>query len=131
MCSSAFVVTPFAFGKLPDSARTSTNLFWFGLFGNWTANLAAVQCQSLWGRSLDFMASGNGQPIKYFTKNGVIRESLRKEGMSAFFTPTKYFSRVLMNCPAQGTIPWFYNSALPICEPSVKGMANTFYQKLF
>ena len=43
MCSSAFVATPFVFGKLPEEYKTSTNLFWFGLFGNWTANLAAVQ----------------------------------------------------------------------------------------
>jgi hypothetical protein len=130
MCSSAFVVTPYLFGKLPDNYKTSTNLFWFGLCGNWAANVAAVQCQSLWGRSLDYMAVGGGRPIKYFTTNGVIRESLKKEGMSAFCTPTKYFSRVLMNCPAQGTIPWFYNSVLPIGESGVKNFATTMYNKV-
>ena len=72
------------------------------------------------------MAVGSGRPIKYFTKDGVIREGLRKEGISAFFTPTKYFSRVLMNCPAQGTIPWFYNSILPIFEPTVIKELNLF-----
>ena len=36
--------------------------------------------------------------------------------MAAFFTPAKWFSRVLMNAPAQGTIPWFYNQVLPIGE---------------
>ena len=70
---------------------------------------------------------GYGRPIKYFTKDGVIREGLRKEGISAFFTPTKYFSRVLMNCPAQGTIPWFYNSILPIFEPTVIKGAKSIY----
>ena len=47
MCSSAFVATPFVFGKLPEEYKTSTNLFWFGLFGNWTANLAAVQVRRI------------------------------------------------------------------------------------
>ena len=128
MCSSAFVVTPYLFGKLPEDAKTSTNLFWFGLCGNWTANIAAVQMQSLWGRSLDFMAVDGGRPIKY---SAVIRDGLKKDGYSAFFTPTKYFSRVLMNCPAQGTIPWFYNSILPMGEPSVKGVAASMYNKIF
>ena len=43
-------------------------------------------------------------------------EGLSKEGVAAFFTPAKWFSRVLMNAPAQGTIPWFYNQVLPIGE---------------
>ena len=76
---------------------------------------------------MDYMAVGSGRPIKYFSKDGVIREGLRKEGISAFFTPTKYFSRVLMNCPAQGTIPWFYNSILPIFEPTVIKGAKSIY----
>jgi len=128
MCSSAFIWTPFFFAKLPEDYKTSTNLFWFGLLGNWTANLAAVQCQSLWGRSLDYMAVDGGRPINY---SSVIREGLKKEGFAAFFTPTKYCSRVLMNCPAQGTIPWFYNSVLPIAEPRVKGMATGVYNSMF
>ena len=40
MCGSAFVATPYFFAKLPEDSKTSTNLFWFGLMGNWTANLA-------------------------------------------------------------------------------------------
>ena len=69
-----------------------------------------------------------GRPINY---SSVIREGLKKEGFAAFFTPTKYFSRVLMNCPAQGTIPWFYNSVLPIAEPRVKGIATGMYNSMF
>ena len=38
------------------------------------------------------------------------------DGFAAFFTPSKWFTRVLMNAPAQGTIPWFYNEILPMGE---------------
>ena len=48
-------------------------------------------------------------------------EGLSKEGMAAFFTPAKWFSRVLMNAPAQGTLPWFYNSVLPLGEARCVG----------
>ena len=49
----------------------------------------------------------------------VIRNGLRSEGIGAFITPQKWFSRVLMNAPAQGTLPWFYNSVLPRGEGHV------------
>ena len=48
-----------------------------------------------------------------------IRQGLQKEGLAAFFTGPKWFSRVLMNVPAQGTLPWFYNEVLPLGEEAV------------
>lgn len=48
-----------------------------------------------------------------------IREGISKEGVAAFFTVPKWFSRVLMNAPAQGTLPWFYNEILPLGEEPV------------
>ena len=46
----------------------------------------------------------------------VLREGLAREGRAAFFTLPKWSSRVLMNAPAQGTLPWFYNEVLPLAE---------------
>eukprot|EP01052_Picozoa_sp_SAG31_P040320 SAG31_NODE_5810_length_2316_cov_1.689671_2_plen_62_part_00 len=57
----------------------------------------------------------------------MVSESLKKEGYSAFFTMEKWFARVLMNAPAQGTIPWFYNQVLPLGEPAVMGAVSTIY----
>ena len=44
--------------------------------------------------------------------------------MAAFFTPAKWFSRVLMNAPAQGTLPWFYNQVLPLGESTFLGLVS-------
>ena len=74
---------------------------------------AQITQQALWGRALDDCAVGGGRQISY---QRVVGEGLSKEGMAAFFTPSKWFSRVLMNAPAQGTIPWFYNQVLPVGE---------------
>lgn len=65
------------------------------------------------GRTLDYCAR-TGE-ISY---RNVIREGLAKDGMAAFFTAPKWFSRVLMNAPAQGVLPWFYNEILPLGEDS-------------
>jgi hypothetical protein len=61
---------------------------------------------------LDYL-KGNGT-ISY---RRVIQQGLQSEGPKAFFTVPKWFSRVLMNAPAQGTLPWFYNEVLPVGEP--------------
>ena len=79
-------------------------------------NVVAITQQALWGRSLDYLAADTRRGISY---RGVVQEGLKQDGKSAFFTPSKWFARVLMNAPAQGTIPWFYNSILPIPEPFV------------
>ena len=49
------------------------------------------------------------------------------EGPAAFFTPQKWFARVLMNAPIQGTMPFFYNGVLPMGEaPVVNAMAKVY-----
>ena len=78
--------------------------------------MVAITQQALWGRSLDYLREHG--TINY---TATIRQGLAKEGMSAFFTVPKWFSRVLMNAPAQGTLPWFYNEVLPLGETAVLG----------
>ena len=53
----------------------------------------------------------------------VVREGLKSEGIAAFYTPAKWFTRVLMNAPVQGTLPWFYNQVLPRFEGPVRQAA--------
>ena len=82
---------------VPEEAKNNSSLFWFGLgFNIFCGNVAGVMLQSLWGRSLDHI--GREKRVDY---RGVLREGWRKEGIKAFLTPTKWFSRVLMNAPAQ------------------------------
>ena len=76
--------------------------------------MVAITQQALWGRSLDYLREHG--TINY---TATIRKGLAKEGMAAFFTVPKWFSRVLMNAPAQGTLPWFYNEVLPMGETAV------------
>jgi hypothetical protein len=113
MCQTSFLLTPMTY-KLyfPQEHKSKTTLFWYGLSVNiFTGNVVAITQQALWGRSLDYLAQ-HGR-VSY---TSVIREGLGKEGLSAFFTGPKWFSRVLMNAPAQGTLPWFYNEVLPLFE---------------
>ena len=77
-------------------------------------NVVAITQQALWGRSLDYLRQHGS--ISY---TATIRQGLQKEGMAAFFTVPKWFSRVLMNAPAQGTLPWFYNEVLPLGEDTL------------
>lgn len=42
----------------------------------------------------------------------MLREGLKAEGVGAFLTMPKWFARVLMNAPIQGTVPWFYNEVI-------------------
>ena len=104
----------------PQHKKSQSSLFWFGLGMNiFVGNVIAINLQALWGRSLDYLAT-NGA-ISY---REVIRNGLQKEGLSAFITPQKWFSRVLMNAPAQGTLPWFYNEVLPMGEGVVRSIAT-------
>lgn len=89
-------------------------------------NVVAITQQALWGRSLDMLAQ-EGR-IDYAR---VIQQGLAKEGMKAFFTVPKFFSRVLMNCPAQGVLPWFYNDCLPHGERAVLTAVNNFVYRPF
>jgi len=113
MCQTAFLLTPITY-KLyfPQEQKSKSTLFWYGLGLNvFVGNAVGITQQALWGRSLDYL-NEHGR-IHY---GRVIRQGLQREGWSAFFTIPKWFSRVLMNAPAQGTLPWFYNEVLPLGE---------------
>ena len=128
MSSTSFVLTPIIYKNFyPQEQKNKNTLLAFGLGLNiFAGNVVAITQQSLWGRALDYGAVDGGRNINY---RAVIRESLATDGKSAFFTPAKWFSRVLMNAPAQGTIPWFYNQILPIGERPVLSIAKSVYFK--
>jgi hypothetical protein len=116
MCQTTFLLTPITY-KLyfPQEQKSKTSLFWYGLSMNiFVGNVFAITQQALWGRTLDYAAQ-HGK-ISY---RNIIREGLQKDGISAFWTGPKWFSRVLMNAPAQGVLPWFYNEILPLGENAV------------
>jgi hypothetical protein len=125
MCGTTFVFTPLAY-KLyyPQELKSPSSLFWFGLSTNiFVGNVVAITQQALWGRSLDHLytaatstANTKMNGISYVS---VIKSGVQTEGRKAFFTTGKWSSRVLMNAPAQGTLPWFYNDILPLYEDSV------------
>ena len=124
MCQTSFVLTPVTY-KLyfPQEHKSKTSLFWFGLSMNmFVGNVFAITQQALWGRSLDY-AARNGA-IHY---RNVVKEGIQMEGLSAFFTGPKWFSRVLMNAPAQGVLPWFYNEVLPLGEGAVLSTVKKLY----
>jgi len=113
MCQTSFLLTPITY-KLyfPQEQKSKTTLFWYGLGMNiFVGNVFAITQQALWGRSMDYL--GQNGSINY---RQVIQQGYAKEGLAAFFTVPKWFSRVLMNAPAQGTLPWFYNEVLPLGE---------------
>ena len=118
MCSTSFIVTPITY-KLyyPQEKKNNASLFYYGMGMNFAGNTVAITMQALWGRALDYsVAEGTVRNINYLE---VIRSSLKKEGISAFFTVPKWFSRILMNAPVQGSLPWFYNNVLPLGEERV------------
>jgi len=122
MCNTSFIVTPITY-KLyfPQEKKSPGSLFWYGMGMNFVGNAVAITQQALWGRALDYAAEHGGRNIKY---SEVIRFSLKKEGMAAFITVPKWFSRILMNAPVQGSLPWFYNNVLPLGEGTVMRMAR-------
>ena len=120
MCSTSFIVTPITY-KLyyPQESKSNSSLFYYGMGMNFAGNTVAITMQALWGRALDYsVAEGKGRDVRYME---VIRSSLKKEGTAAFFTVPKWFSRILMNAPVQGSLPWFYNNVLPLGEDKVMG----------
>ena len=128
MCHTTFILTPITY-KLyfPQEKKSKTTLFWYGLGMNiFVGNVAAITQQALWGRTLDYAAKHG--TINY---RAIIKEGLDKEGVAAFFTPPKWFSRVLMNAPAQGVLPWFYNEILPMGEDTVLLLVKGLYTILF
>lgn len=117
MCNTSFILTPITY-KLyfPQEKKSPGSLFCYGMSMNFTMNALAITQQSLWGRCLDYAAQNGGRNINY---SDVIMTSLKKEGVAAFFTFPKWFSRILMNAPVQGSLPWFYNNVLPLGEDMV------------
>ena len=123
MCNTTFILTPLTY-KLyfPQEHKNMTTFFYYGLGMNiFMGNVVAITQQALWGRTLDYCAR-TGE-ISY---RNVIREGLAKDGMAAFFTTPKWFSRVLMNAPAQGVLPWFYNEILPLGEGTVLNFVKKY-----
>jgi hypothetical protein len=120
MCSTSFIVTPITYKMyFPQEMKSNSSLFYYGMGMNFAGNTIAITMQALWGRALDYSnAEGKGRNIRYVE---VVRDSLKKEGMGAFFTVPKWFSRILMNAPVQGSLPWFYNNVLPLGEERVMG----------
>lgn len=122
MCQTSFLLTPITYKHyFPQELKSKTTLFWYGLGLNiFAGNVVAITQQALWGRSLDYLAQ-HGR-IQY---SSVVQHGLSKDGLAAFFTLPKWFSRVLMNAPAQGTLPWFYNEVLPLAEHAVLSAVKT------
>uniref|UniRef100_A0A7S4C4P1 Uncharacterized protein n=1 Tax=Chrysotila carterae TaxID=13221 RepID=A0A7S4C4P1_CHRCT len=121
MSATSFVLTPTLYRLyFPQEMKSHTTLFWFGLGMNiFAGNVVAITLQALWGRTLDQLALHGS--VSY---RAAVQQGLRTEGAAAFFTPAKWFSRVLMNAPAQGTLPWFYNEVLPLGEGPVRRAAQ-------
>lgn len=128
MSGTSFVITPMLYMEyFPQEKKSVTSLFWFGLGVNiFVGNSIAITQQGLWCRSLDSLSAGKeaGKEIKY---RAVIQQGLKKEGVAAFFTVPKWGSRVLMNAPAQGTLPWFYNEILPLGEGAALSIMRSVY----
>lgn len=126
MSTTSFVGTPLLFLHcMPQDKKSQSSLFWFGLSLNiFAGNVVAITQQSLWGRVLNYVEEAGGRPANYRV---IMSEAYRREGMSAFFTPPKWFARVLMNAPIQGTLPWFYNNVLPLGEPAALKVAGRAY----
>jgi len=129
MSSTSFIITPTAFKEFyPQESKSQQSLFWFGLGMNiFVGNSIAITQQALWGRALDYAAVDGGRGINY---GAVVRHGLATEGLSAFYTPPKWFARVLMNAPAQGTLPFFYNQVLPRGEHAVLGAVSSLQRML-
>ena len=122
MASTSFIITPITFKHFyPQERKSQQSLVWFGLGMNvFVGNTVAITQQALWGRALDYGAHGGGRAVVYAD---VVRQGFKAEGVAAFYTPARWLTRVLMNAPAQGTLPWFYNHVLPVFEEYPKRVA--------
>jgi len=132
MSATSFVITPVLYRKYyPQEQKSQTTLFWAGLGVNiFIGNVVAITQQALWGRALDYAAGAPGSGARNIHYKSVVQEGLAKGGISAFFTLPKWSSRVLMNAPVQGTLPWFYNEVLPLGEDAVLSAANSLHSRL-
>jgi len=130
MCQTSFILTPITY-KLyfPQEHKNQSSLFWYSLGLNiFIGNVVAITQQALWGRTLSYAATHG-----HINYRNIVRQGFESEGMAAFFTTPKWFARVLMNAPAQGSLPWFYNEVLPMGEPALmsivkKGIYDPFFK---
>lgn len=134
MSSTSFVITPILYRNyFPQEHKSASSVFWFGLGANiFLGNSIAITQQALWGRALDYSAIAKTSApesiaVRSINYSAVVREGLALEGPSAFFTVPKWASRVLMNAPVQGTLPWFYNEILPMAEPAFLHFLRSTY----
>jgi len=129
MSATSFVITPVLYRDYyPQQSKSKTSLFWFGLGVNvFIGNSIAITQQSLWGRSLDYVVGRKDGMVRNINYRAVIEGSLKNDGFSAFFTVPKWASRVMMNAPVQGTLPWFYNEILPLAEKSILNASKAIY----
>jgi len=132
MSGTTFVVTPTLYRQyFPQENKSNMSLFWFGLGINiFFGNAFAITQQALWGRALDYTASpaqSKGAVARNINYSAVIKDGLAKEGHCAFFTGPKWASRVMMNAPVQGTLPWFYNEVLPLAEGRLREVVKLVY----
>lgn len=131
MSATSFVITPVLYRQyFPQEKKSQGSLFWFGLGVNiFIGNIVAITQQALWGRALDYTVTGSTAARNIHYKS-VIQEGLSKEGKAAFFTVPKWASRVMMNAPVQGTLPWFYNEVLPLGEDNILSAVKSVYSLL-
>lgn len=129
MSATSFVITPVLYrNHFPQELKSQSSLFWFGLGVNiFLGNTVAITQQALWGRALDYAIVPGATAARNIHYSSVLKESLAKEGLSAFYTVPKWGTRVLMNAPVQGTLPWFYNEVLPIWEGDLLSVAKSLY----
>ncbi|KAJ1448355.1 hypothetical protein M885DRAFT_490349 [Pelagophyceae sp. CCMP2097] len=133
MCYSAFVATPILYSLLPQETKDRPgSFFYFALGVNMFAgNGLAVTQQCLWGRAapraLEYHAAAH--PPRAISYRDVVAQALQTDGPAAFFTPSKWFARVLMNAPAEGTLAWFYNRVLPLGERTCLDSARAVYER--
>jgi hypothetical protein len=138
MSATSFVITPVLYRQYySQEDKSKTSLFWFGLGINvFCGNAIAITQQSLWGRALDYAAPAvaKGEGSAFVARNihyrTVIQDSLKSEGSAAFFTFPKWATRVLMNAPVQGTLPWFYNEILPLAEDELLSISKQVYNSV-
>lgn len=132
MSATSFVITPILYrNHFPQELKSQSSMFWFGLSVNvFLGNTIAITQQALWGRALDYAIAPGATAARNIHYSTVAKESLAKEGFAAFYTVPKWGSRVLMNAPVQGTLPWFYNEVLPLWEGDFLSAANLVYGKM-
>ncbi|KAK7242315.1 hypothetical protein SO694_00013480 [Aureococcus anophagefferens] len=110
MATTSFVARPTLYRKYyPQDQKSKGSLFCFGLGLNIFFGRAGDHAAVALGPGAG-LGRATGRPVSYAA---VVSQGYKAEGLGAFITAPKWFSRVMMNAPIQGTMPWFYNNVLP------------------